>query len=260
MKIILYAALALYALGFISVLVYNVGKNAALNKASKALISAGLALHTLALVFRVYATGHAPMASMYETLIFFSWSTVLLSVIVIFRYNERVTELITVPIAVLALVFSFFKEKPGGPLSLILRTRWFETHVTFSFFAYAFFTLAFSAALLNLICAGKGANDGEVKKFQDIAGRSVLWGFGFFSASMFSGAVWAYLAWGLYWMWEPKVIWSFIVWFFYAGAMHAYYVKDWKGRGLSIATVCGFFVVLFTYLGVSLLMKSSHSF
>jgi ABC-type transport system involved in cytochrome c biogenesis permease subunit len=99
-----------------------------------------------------------------------------------------------------------------------------------------------------------------MKKFQEIAGRSVLWGFCFFSASMFSGAVWAYLAWGIYWLWEPKVIWSFIVWFFYAGAMHAYYVKDWRGTGLSVATVMGFFVVLFTYLGVSLLMKSSHSF
>jgi ABC-type transport system involved in cytochrome c biogenesis permease subunit len=42
--------------------------------------------------------------------------------------------------------------------------------------------------------------------------------------------------------------------------MHAYYVKEWRGRGLSVATVFGFFVVLFTYLGVSLLMKSSHSF
>jgi len=98
------------------------------------------------------------------------------------------------------------------------------------------------------------------KDFQDIANRSILWGFFFFSASMFAGAVWAYLAWGTYWLWEPKVIWSFIVWFYYAGAMHAYYVKEWRGKGLAIATVIGFFVVLFTYLGVSLLMKSSHSF
>ncbi len=62
------------------------------------------------------------------------------------------------------------------------------------------------------------------------------------------------------WMWEPKMIWSFIVWFYYAGAMHAYYLRAWRGRALSVATVFGFFVALFTYLGVSLLMKSSHSF
>ena len=103
-------------------------------------------------------------------------------------------------------------------------------------------------------------NSENKKDFQDIANRSILWGFFFFSASMFAGAVWAYLAWGTYWLWETKVIWSFIVWFYYAGAMHAYYVKEWRGKGLAIATIVGFFVVLFTYLGVSMLMKSSHSF
>jgi len=42
--------------------------------------------------------------------------------------------------------------------------------------------------------------------------------------------------------------------------MHAWYVKQWRGTGLAIATIIGFIIVLFTYLGVSLLMKSSHSF
>ncbi|MBI5561217.1 MAG: cytochrome c biogenesis protein CcsA [Deltaproteobacteria bacterium] len=56
------------------------------------------------------------------------------------------------------------------------------------------------------------------------------------------------------------MLWSFIVWFWYAGAVHAYYVMGWKGRGVAVMAVIGFFIVLFTYLGVGLLMKSSHSF
>ena len=129
-----------------------------------------------------------------------------------------------------------------------------------SFAAYAFFTLAFSGALLFLIYRWRGAGEELLANFQQIAARSVLWGFLFFSFSMFAGAIWGYLAWGAYWMWEPKIIWSFIVWFYYAGAMHAYYVREWRGVGLSIATVIGIFVVLFTYLGVCMMMKSSHSF
>ncbi|MEK7802954.1 MAG: cytochrome c biogenesis protein CcsA, partial [Deltaproteobacteria bacterium] len=216
--------------------------------------------HTIALAIRTYESDHAPMLAMYETLLFYGWSTVLLSVIVVFRYNERLTELITVPVAILAMVFAQLNETPPKPLTLILRTRWFETHVITSFAAYAFFTLAFAGAVLYLLYGFRAEGSGLKKDFQDIANRSVLWGFFFFSASMFAGAVWAYLAWGTYWLWEPKVIWSFIVWFYYAGAMHAYYVKEWRGNGLAVATVGGFFVVLFTYLGVSLLMKSSHSF
>ncbi|MBI5588661.1 MAG: cytochrome c biogenesis protein CcsA [Deltaproteobacteria bacterium] len=260
MKPFLYATIILYALSFITVVVHNISGSKALEKASKAFLVLGLLVHTAGLIQRISSTGHAPMASMYETLVFYSWTAVLVSVIVIFRYSERATELFTVPVSVLAILFALANEKPGGPLTLILRTRWFETHVTASFAAYAFFTLAFSGAMLYLINYSRGKQEPELKKFQEIAARCVMWGFFFFSASMFAGAVWAYLAWGTYWLWEPKIIWSFIVWFYYAGAMHAYFVKEWRGRGLTVATVIGFFVVLFTYLGVSMLMKSSHSF
>lgn len=260
MKPFLFASIALYALSFITVIAHHATKSRPLGAASRALLVFGLLASTGALVQRIWSTGHAPMASMYETLVFFSWTCVLVSAIVIFRYSERETELVTVPVSVLALVFALLNEKPGGPLTLILRTRWFETHVTASFAGYALFTLAFAGALIYLIKRFRGAGEDELRKFQEIAGKSILWGFFFFSASMFAGAVWAYLAWGTYWLWEPKVIWSFIVWFYFAGAMHAWYVKEWRGTGLAIATIIGFIIVLFTYLGVSLLMKSSHSF
>ena len=260
MKPFIYASIALYACALITLVIYLLTRSRPFEVISRAAVFLGLLAHSAGLISRIYSTGHAPMASMYETLVFFAWTTVLVTIIVILRYKERTTGLITVPVAILALVFALANEKPGGPLSLILRTRWFETHVTASFAAYALFTLAFAGALLYLVFAAGGRDEAFLKKYQDIAGRAILWGFFFFSASMFAGAVWAYLAWGTYWLWEPKILWSFIVWFYYAGAMHAYYVKEWRGVGLSVATVLGFFVVLFTYLGVSMLMKSSHSF
>lgn len=260
MNLFLYATFIFYLLGFAIVIVCHLTKKTFLDKLSKSSIVLGLITHTIALFIRTYETGHAPMANMYETLLFYSWSTVVVGVIVMFRYNERLTELITIPVAMFAMVFANANEKPGAPLTLILNTRWFETHVISSFAGYALFTLAFAGAVLYLYSAIRSPQSVLMKDFQDIANRSILWGFFFFSLSMFSGAIWAYLAWGMYWLWEPKVIWSFIVWFYYAGAMHAYYVREWRGKGLAIATVIGFFVVLFTYLGVSLLMRSSHQF
>lgn len=260
MQLFLFSALILYITSFSLVILYHITKKDSLETLSKSAVVVGLLFHTTALGIRTYESGHAPMLAMYETLLFYSWSTVLVSAVVIFRYRERLTELITIPVAILAMIFAQMSETSAKPLTLILKTRWFETHVISSFAAYALFTLAFSGAVLYLIYEFRTSNPEIKKDFQDIAHRSILWGFFFFSASMFAGAVWAYLAWGAYWLWEPKVIWSFIVWFYYAGAMHAYYVKEWRGKGLAVATVIGFFVVLFTYLGVSLLMKSSHSF
>ena len=275
MRLFIFSTLIFYVLSFFIVILYHLspsplsspqgGEGRTRGKDifeffSKSAVIIGLITHTIALSIRTYDSGHAPMMAMYETLLFFSWSTVLVSAIVIFRYNERLTELITIPVAILAMIFAQINETPPKPLTLIMKTWWFETHVITSFAAYALFTLAFAGAILYLLSGPRLMNSEKKKDFQDIANRSILWGFFFFSASMFAGAVWAYLAWGTYWLWEPKVIWSFIVWFYYAGAMHAYYVKEWRGKGLAIATVIGFFVVLFTYLGVSMLMKSSHSF
>ena len=261
MTTLLYIAFAAYLVSVLLVAAFHlIPSRHSLERASRLVLFLGLLLHTAALVMRTVSTGHAPMASMFETLLFYSWATVLLSAVVIIRYDERVTELVTVPTAAAALAFALANVTPGKELAIVLRTIWFETHVTSSFAAYAFFTLAFSGAVVYLIKDLRGDSEDETKKFQEIAARSVLWGFLFFSASMFAGAIWGWLAWGTYWLWEPKVIWSFIVWFFYAGAMHAWFVREWRGRGLAVATVIGFFVTLFTYLGVGLLMKSSHSF
>ena len=261
MKYLLYASLILYTSSLFTVLSYQLkSTRRGLEPLSKYLLATGLVLHTIALTLRTYETGHAPMADLFETLVFYSWCTVALSVAVIFRYAERETEVVTVPLAVLALFFALVNLTAGEPLPLVLRTYWFEIHVISSFVAYALFTLAFSGAVLFLINEPVKDTEPELlKKYQEIAGRCILWGFFFFSASMFAGAVWAWLAWGTYWLWEPKVIWSFIVWFFYAGAMHAYFVREWRGRGLAVATVLGFLAVVFNYLGVSLLIKSSHS-
>lgn len=263
-----------YALSFIAAILGNITKRGGHERLSRAAIICGFLLHTIALAVRSYEAGHLPMFSIYETLLLYSWCTILVSVIVILRYREHLTRLITTPLALTALFFAQWNAAPPRTLPLILKTRWFEIHVIASFAAYALFTLSFAAAALYLwfrrteeeapqdapIPRPDGTPAYHLKDLHDIANRGILWGFFLFSASMFAGAVWAYLAWGTYWLWEPKVLWSFIVWFYYAGAMHAYYIKAWRGRGLAVATVIGYVVVLFTYLGVGLLMKSSHNF
>ncbi|MCK4738663.1 MAG: cytochrome c biogenesis protein CcsA, partial [Deltaproteobacteria bacterium] len=259
MKYFLISAFVIYALAFLLVLIYSFSKKGVLEKLSRYMLTFGLFLHLIALGIRTSETGHLPMFSMYETLLLYSFTTILVSVIVIFRYNERVTELITIPISLIAMVVAFINESPGRELPLVLQTRWFEFHVSTSFAAYALFTLAFSGAVFYLLARVRGVKDDTstdsacpasdesisddealnnqsvLGDYQDIAGRGIVWGFFFFSASMFSAAVWAYLAWGIYWLWEPKTLWSSIVWFWFAGAMHAWHVKEWRGVGLSIA-------------------------
>jgi ABC-type transport system involved in cytochrome c biogenesis permease subunit len=216
-------------------------------------LAAGFTASGILMALRAVESGRLPVAGIGETLLFYGWLLSGLTLLVVLRYGERTLELFTVPISIGALIGSFFLIGEPGALPLILRTWWFEAHVLTSFIAYALFTVAFVAATLSLARP-------ENVDFRSMAEKGVLWGFFFFSVSMFSGAIWGYLAWGAYWLWEPKILWSFIVWFWYAAAMHALYVREWRGMVFSVLTVMGFAVVAFTWLGVGLLMKSSHSF
>jgi ABC-type transport system involved in cytochrome c biogenesis permease subunit len=138
------------------------------------------------------------------------------------------------------------------PLPPVLKVVWFELHVILAFFSYALFALAVVLGFLYL-----RRNDLRLEGYQY---RAILLGYCLFSLSMIFGGIWAYFAWGTYWLWTPKELWTSILWLFYSIYLHARLRPWWSGRPAAILGIGGFGVVMFTYLGVSLLMKSSHTF
>ncbi|MGE5247418.1 MAG: cytochrome c biogenesis protein, partial [Verrucomicrobiota bacterium] len=151
-----------------------------------------------------------------------------------------------------------FLDKKLTPLYPALDTPWFAAHVGLSFLGYGFFAAATALGCVYLRSGGDAV--------YRAAGRSVSYGFSAFSAGMVCGGIWAYYAWGSYWVWTPKEIWSVIVWVYFAALMHLKTAVGqerslWWTRRLEMgATAAGYGVVLLTFLGVSLLLRSSHSF
>ena len=74
------------------------------------------------------------------------------------------------------------------------------------------------------------------------------------------GAVWADQAWGTYWGWDPKETWSLITFFVYVFFLHGRLLRGWKGKKVAIVAVVGFIIVIFTYLGVNLLLSGLHAY
>jgi cytochrome c-type biogenesis protein CcsB len=99
------------------------------------------------------------------------------------------------------------------------------------------------------------------KILDDIAYKSIAIGFPLFTiGGLVMGAVWANSAWGKYWTWDPKETWSLITWFVYALYLHARFVAGWRGKRVAILSVVGFIAVIFTYLGVNLVLSGLHSY
>ena len=199
--------------------------------------------------------GRLPLIGPHDTLLFFALS---LAVIGLFMSFSPIlsgvrwfTSVIGITSSIITLAALGFKPL-NMPLPQILDTFWFELHVVVAFFGYALFVIG------GVVCAAYLVTG--IKTYLDVYYKAALVGWTFFSASMISGGIWGYYAWGTYWLWTPKELWTSILWLFYAMALHVR-LKGARWDMLSAwLGILGVFVMLFTYLGVSMLMKSSHSF
>ncbi|MBI5188669.1 MAG: c-type cytochrome biogenesis protein CcsB [Nitrospirae bacterium] len=95
----------------------------------------------------------------------------------------------------------------------------------------------------------------------EITYKSIAVGFPVFTlGGLIFGAIWADQAWGVYWSWDPKETWSLITWFVYAFYLHSRMIRGWRGKKVAIVAVIGFVAVIFTYIGVNLLLSGLHAY
>ncbi len=95
----------------------------------------------------------------------------------------------------------------------------------------------------------------------DIGYKCIAVGFPLFTiGGLIMGAIWANSAWGKYWTWDPKETWSLITWFVYALYLHARFVGGWRGKRVAVLAIVGFVAVVFTYLGVNLVLSGLHAY
>ncbi len=93
-----------------------------------------------------------------------------------------------------------------------------------------------------------------------LAYRVNLFGLPMVTLLLVTGGIWAHSSWGRFWGWDPKETWALITWIVYAIYVHSRIVHGWSGRRSAIISIIGFFVVMFTYMGVNVLLSGLHSY
>lgn len=258
-----------YALGAFFYLGYLFSQKDSLAKTGSGLAVAGLGFHTLALILRTLESGHAPFTNMYESLSFLAWSSVLAYLLVERKYRVRRAGayLFLFVIALMALASSPLMPKETTPLVPALQSYWLWLHVSVTLLGEAFFAIAFVTSILFLRAEaqekkGTASRRGpSAAELDMVSYRAVAVGFPLFTlGGLVFGMVWAYKAWGGYWSWDPKEVWSLITWFVYALYLHTRIVMGWKGRRSAVVAILGFLAALFTYFGVNYLLSGLHSY
>jgi cytochrome c-type biogenesis protein CcsB len=262
-------SMGIYLLCTLGYLVFATSKKRTIGAFCTAFLTLGLILHSGGLVLRWIEThrtgyGYVPLSNMYESLIFFSWTIVLVYLILEFKYHQKIIGVFVTPFAFLAIALTSMipgVEAKITPLVPALQSNWLAIHVITCFFGYAAFAVSFGISVLYLIREKKESKWLPSPTLLDeINYKSIIIGFPMLTLGIVTGAAWANYAWGSYWSWDPKETWSLITWFVYAAFLHARFTRDWRGRKAAILSAIGFVAVLFTFFGVNYIISGLHSY
>lgn len=262
--LILSIATFVYLSAFVAVLIAAVSGRRPWDEAGRLITMAGFCLQGIGILLRWFESyragiGHAPLSNFYESLVFFSWAVVLLSLAFVKGRESTLARAFVTALAFLLMAYASFS--PGvdsriQPLIPALKSNWLIIHVITCFLGYAAF---FMASVMGILFLVKGEDISEAGQLGDMLYRSTATGFILFTLGIATGSVWAYVAWGRYWGWDPKETWALITWLIYAAVLHVRIRENGVSRKVAVMTLIGLASVLFTYFGVNYL-PGLHSY
>ncbi|MFC0214900.1 cytochrome c biogenesis protein CcsA [Paenibacillus chartarius] len=101
----------------------------------------------------------------------------------------------------------------------------------------------------------------DPEDLDEIGYRAIAIGYPIFTlGALIFAMIWAQEAWGRFWGWDPKEVWALVTWLFYAAYLHLRLGRGWLGKKSAWLSVIGFIIVMFTLVGVNLIIAGLHSY
>ena len=232
-------------------------------------------LHLAADLMWGIAASRVPWANMYEFAMTGTLIIVTVFLIVIMRADLRflgtfVVGLVLVPLGIAAL--RIYVEV--APLPPALQSVWLVIHVFVASLGTGFFALGFALSAVQLLQFRREAFLPEGKSvrlrflatlpsaatLENLAYRINIIGFILWTFTLMASSIWAEKAWGRYWGWDTKEVWTFIVWVVYAGYIHARATRGWRGSRSAWLAIIGFVAVMFNFGIVNVFFKGLNSY
>lgn len=160
-------------------------------------------------------------------------------------------------LAILFLVLNISSpENFDKTLMPALQSPWFVPHVIVYMLAYAL--LGVSSAV-----SAWGLYQNKTNKFKiDLLNKAdnlVYMGFSLLSLGLIFGALWAKIAWGHYWTWDPKETWALLTWLSYLLYIHFRYNHKNKIVIALWLLAISFVFLMICWLGINYLSVGSNS-
>jgi ABC-type transport system involved in cytochrome c biogenesis permease subunit len=261
-----YVGIPLYVMAFLLAICGWLFRYRPLNWAAFTMVVLTLALHTTALVLRIYISGRPPVTNLYSAAVFIGWGCVLFGTLIELIYRNGLGNIVAAIAGFATLIIAYFLAAGGDTIAVlqaVLDTQfWLATHVTCITLGY---TATYVAGLFGLLYVVFGLTtpllDQAMRK--DLA--RMIYGILCF-AIFFSfvgtvlGGLWADDSWGRFWGWDPKENGALIIVLWNALVLHAKWDKMIADRGLAVLAIGGNIVTSWSFFGVNELGIGLHSY
>jgi cytochrome c-type biogenesis protein CcsB len=228
----------------------------------QALAWAGFLMIGVGMLMRGVIVGRGPWGNMYEFSVAFAFGILLAYLLLGRRYPIRSIGFLPLGVAFFLLIYAFMLPHQITPLVPALQNPQLLTvHVGMAMLSYGIFAVSFGAAVGYLVQGRENRVSWlpPAKVLDEVAYRAVIIGFPIFATMIILGSLWASIAWGRYWGWDPKETAALVTWLIYAVYLHARSQKGWAGRPSALILVIGFGAVLFTLFG-NLFFSGLHAY
>lgn len=233
------------------------------------------AIHVFAVVSRAIAAGRVPWGNMYEFLTTGALVVALVFLVVLLKKDLRfmgtfVIGLVTLMLCAATMGF----PTPVAHLVPALQSPWLIIHVSIAVLASSLFTITFALSVLQLFQADRQAKLAAGKPdrlaflrmvpsaaaLENFAYRINAVAFVMWTFTLMAGAVWAEAAWGRYWGWDTKEVWTFVIWVVFAGYLHARATRGWTGTRSAWLSIIGYLCIVFNFTVVNIYFNGLHSY
>ena len=236
-----------------------------------ALTVVGWAVHVAATILRGVAAERVPWANMFEFALTGTGIIVGVFVLANLWKDLRFLGTFVTGLAVLLLVLATRNLYVDVvPLPPALDSAWLVVHVLVAILGTGFFALGAGLSITQLLQSRRESGRFAKVRFlttlpaastlETLAYRVNVIGFVLWTFTLIFGAIWAERAWGRYWGWDTKEVWTFVIWVVFAGYIHARATRGWRGNRSAILAIIGFAAVLFNFTVVNLFFDGLHAY
>jgi len=257
----------LYFTSMACYLIFLFNQKSSWQKAAFHLISTAIALHFVSMMIYTVAIRQVPIQNLSQSLSVAAFFLGCMFLFFQYKFDLKILGLfVSILLSATMLIVLMLPEAPIGNNS-VLKGFWLYSHIILVFAGDAALALACGTGILYLLQEKgiKAKNPGFFFKrlpsldlLDNVGYTCLTTGFALLTIGLITGFIYAKAIWGRFWGWDPKEIFSVGTWVIYAALLHLRLYSGWRGRKSAIMTIVGFLIIIFTFLGVNILLGGHH--